>query len=508
MRHIFCLLLLILILLNNNLVVGLADDPCSDADLAVKRFVQSLSPFATQASRSGKFNIKTYKQDGFVQGVGVITRYVRYETSYFVGEKLVFRKIVQSQPQDDGLEVIALQNGASSALLFNYKYGASGRLQCNYIVYPADDGFHYMRLNASMCRVEDLNADGEMELIAIDRIYSPCESLPNCCMPYFERIFHLDVQPGKLLEIDKQFPEEYRRVATDNKALLKSALDGGNLAAGCRSIFQQYINKAETLSKIGNGTIQTIAPTMATNQDGWASATGFRAAETNIQKNIVNAVKGLGGQASGQSVPRQDVKGGDWNVDTDSGDGLRMRNAIQTYYTWWEDSRRTKTLAQIKTDMVSSMEGTSYTSTQKGMFADRIISLYPLTRPTPTPFAVPTDDRTTLEFLLIQKQCREWVSTKVLANGGKPKVYNSGLISPASAYRPGMGLYKGKDHATIIIDIYWDKNGDPTKFKVAEANYGSGWSQNPRGMIPWARTLRTDREVKSTDGYYVVSFDK
>jgi hypothetical protein len=255
-------------------------------------------------------------------------------------------------------------------------------------------------------------------------------------------------------------------------------------------------------------TVQAVAPAIATNPEGWASATGFRTAETNIQKNIVNAVKGLGGQLSGQSVPRADVPGGDWNVDTDDGDGARMRNAIQTYSNWRINGGRTRTLAQIRTDMINSMGGVTYTSTQKGMFADFIISQYPLVGPSRVPFAVPSDDRGTLKFFLIQKQCREWVSTKVLASSGKPKAYNTGIITSPAAYRPGMGLYKGSAHATIIIDIYWDKNGNPTKFRVAESNYGSGWTQNPAGMIPWSRTIRTDREVKSTDGYYVVGFDK
>lgn len=62
----------------------------------------------------------------------------------------------------------------------------------------------------------------------------------------------------------------------------------------------------------------------------------------------------------------------------------------------------------------------------------------------------------------------------------------------------------------IITDIKWDKNGNPISFRVAEANCGSGWAQNPAGMIPWQRAIGVGRELPVTTGffstYYVVSF--
>lgn len=242
-------------------------------------------------------------------------------------------------------------------------------------------------------------------------------------------------------------------------------------------------------------------------REGWGSQTGFRNAGTNVQRSLVSSVTNLSGQSSGQSVPRTDVSRGDWGVDTDGGDGQRMRSGIQIYHTWFW-SRRTITRAQVRSQMVSAM-GTTYTSTQRGQIADRVMQQYDL-RAARGPFTIPANDRDTMTFLAIRKQCREWVSTKVLANAGSPRAYNTGVVSSPANYRPGMGLYKGTSHAMIITDIYWDRNGNPTRFRVAEANYGTGWTQNPPGMVPWLRTVGVGREIKTSDSYfsgcYVVSF--
>jgi hypothetical protein len=70
----------------------------------------------------------------------------------------------------------------------------------------------------------------------------------------------------------------------------------------------------------------------------------------------------------------------------------------------------------------------------------------------------------------------------------------------------GIGSYafkSDKKHATIIIAVYWDK-GQPTKLRLAESNWGTGWA-NPDGQIPWDRTIRIDRTISVSKDYYVVA---
>jgi hypothetical protein len=112
---------------------------------------------------------------------------------------------------------------------------------------------------------------------------------------------------------------------------------------------------------------------------------------------------------------------------------------------------------------------------------------------------VPATDQETLDFLGIRKQCLEWAVTTAVAAGGEAKGYSAAAVADPSRYRPGMALYRAdRSHSMIIVDIYWDAAGKPVKFRVAESNWGSGW-QNPAGMLPWQRTVRTGREVPAGD---------
>lgn len=263
---------------------------------------------------------------------------------------------------------------------------------------------------------------------------------------------------------------------------------------------------------ITTGSIKIAASTLV--KEGWASQTGFRYAETTFQKNLIASVKNLSGQTSGQSVPRTDVLGGDWFVDTDGGDGQRVRSGIQLYDKWYRAKGNT-TRPQIRSQMIKKMDTLQsdsflLTEPQRAATADRIMEQYD-GRAKSGPVILPANDRETLVFLGIRKQCREFVSTWVLSNKGKSRTYFSGKVNDTASYRPGMGLYKSDVHAMIITDIYWDKNGSPTKFLVAEANYGTGW-MNPSGMVPWQRTVKVGaREITTPSAYfsgcYVVTFE-
>jgi len=91
--------------------------------------------------------------------------------------------------------------------------------------------------------------------------------------------------------------------------------------------------------------------------------------------------------------------------------------------------------------------------------------------------------------------------------GGKDKNYQNCGSVKKSDVRPGMGYYNLKTHAMIIIDVLYDKNGNPLKLKVAESNYptGNSWS-NPNGQVPWLRTVKGGREVGF--GNVIVDYEK
>jgi hypothetical protein len=66
--------------------------------------------------------------------------------------------------------------------------------------------------------------------------------------------------------------------------------------------------------------------------DGWASQTGFRAAETAVQQAIVQGAVSQVGQASPPS--RLAHSGGNWYTDVAENDGARIRAAFTAYHGW------------------------------------------------------------------------------------------------------------------------------------------------------------------------------
>jgi hypothetical protein len=268
--------------------------------------------------------------------------------------------------------------------------------------------------------------------------------------------------------------------------------------------------QSEFVAPIENGNLNTggtasfgpmAAAATTIPVDGWCSQTRYRCAETALQKNIVQRASAASG-SSGRSII-----GSPWLTDAAGGDGGRMLMAIQRYVNWTRARAPKASQADIERQMANDLAQT-YNSTQQSQFVARIKARTVIYAPNfngPLP-GPPTTDQGALDYLGIQKQCKEWADSLVQAVGGRTFAYaNSAAVSSTNA-RPGMGLYKlDSTHAALIIDIYW-KNGIAYLFQLAEANMGSGWPQNPPGQVPWERTVRTDRQI-SLSGYKIVSFD-
>jgi hypothetical protein len=253
--------------------------------------------------------------------------------------------------------------------------------------------------------------------------------------------------------------------------------------------------------------------------EGWSSETGYRSADTDIRKGIVASAKSMIGQPSGQSVICS-MASNCWLTDVAGGDGARMRDAISIYDIWKRDnSTRKKTLDQIRKAMVIAFSGSNYKDPQKTKLVDRIIFLYD-----GGSTVVPTDDGRTLQYMGIRKQCLEWAMTTAINSGGTARNYqNTGSAVSKDNVRPGMGYYvylidkktgnRVGGHAMIIIDTKYDSGGQLTHLKVAESNWGSGWS-NPPGQIPWERIIRDPvREIpygwtySDYNNFVVVNYD-
>jgi len=235
--------------------------------------------------------------------------------------------------------------------------------------------------------------------------------------------------------------------------------------------------------------------------EGWASTTGFKEADTEIRENIVELANNAIGDPSGQSV----VCSGEccWLTDTANNDGARMRDAIIIYRDWREDNPEEPLPEDIRNSMLAAFSDSDYLSAQKEALVDQIVNVHDGT--------VPTTDNETLQYMNVQRQCLEWAM--FIANQAGGKRVNYGCSRQHSAIndnvRPGMGLYNIDIHAMIIIDVYYDAQGDPINVRVAEANNGPddlGW-QNPPGQTPWERAVRGDRDDVGLI-YTAINYDK
>lgn len=232
---------------------------------------------------------------------------------------------------------------------------------------------------------------------------------------------------------------------------------------------------------------------------GWASATGFRGAETPVQRTIREAALRGDRQSSGPSNTN-----GTWLTDAADGDGARMRSAINRYQAWyWLNPIRRVSIDQIKAQMAGDFGGSAYDQNRRVQLVGKIMDRYNQAVRF-GPVRLPASDAETLAFLEIRKQCLEWAMTIAKSGGGLSKNYHAAGVSNPQAFRPGMGLYRNdRSHAMIIVDIRWDAAGNPVEFKVVESNWGTGW-QNPSGMIPWQRTVGTRSGIAFNSALYKV----
>lgn len=253
----------------------------------------------------------------------------------------------------------------------------------------------------------------------------------------------------------------------------------------------------DEIASRGSVTTQTLAAT-ATTVDGWSSVTGFRRAETAVQRNIVQEASAANGESSGRSM-----MGPPWLTDTAGGDGERMRIAITRWYDHLSGRLPGMTAAQVQAQMKRDLSAT-YDATRQTALVNRIVEVWERRFSIIGPPAPPPrqgDNQGVMDFMGIRKQCLEWADTLAQNAGGRGLTYSAAAVS-ASAARPGMGLFHVGVHAMIIVDIEW-RGGVPVRFKVAEANWANDW-MNPNGQIPWQRVVSVGRIVGT--GYRIVSF--
>jgi hypothetical protein len=156
------------------------------------------------------------------------------------------------------------------------------------------------------------------------------------------------------------------------------------------------------------------------------------------------------------------------------------------------------TLSSIKKTMQQRLSQT-YLPADQILIVDRIVSI--------NNNVAPTTDNATMIYMGVRKQCMEFVGSISLSSGGSYKSYGSPSVSKSIDWRPGMAIYSGKTHAMILSEIQWVNNAPTNRIVVIESNASDAKFNNPKGQIPWLRTV-SKREFVKVASQYVVNLDK
>ena len=168
------------------------------------------------------------------------------------------------------------------------------------------------------------------------------------------------------------------------------------------------------------------------------------------------------------------------------------KSIIQSMVTAY-DAKPVAGVDARKNLLINQLASTAYPPDQKKRLADVISA--------DTSDIVPSDNgNAILQRLKVNKQCIEWAETTAHAAGGNWAGYSAKTV-PENEVTPGMGLYKTGVHAMLVVDVTYDKNGNPFSYKIVDSNYGPGW-HNPDGDEPWARKIRSGQISKTTTDRY------
>jgi len=209
-----------------------------------------------------------------------------------------------------------------------------------------------------------------------------------------------------------------------------------------------------------------------------------------------------------------------WYTDTDNNDGIRMRNAINIYGKWRirnaENTKHKEISDRMKAEFPNYCEwpDTCYSGPTQDLLVGKIIELVNdrIKKENLKEWVDIENDDQTLEFLGIQKQCKEWVDTTVNSTTlAKCKEYRQFDVD-VEVVKMGMGYgYLFPDgsgyHAMIITNVEYEKDsskqnyGKAIQLTVAESNWGSGWT-NPGGAVPWERIITTRPINPNKDSYF------
>jgi hypothetical protein len=237
------------------LVYG-SDDPCEGTDSEPVKMASSLPRLPSADLAKVTFDLKE-AESHFVISVRVAGRIV---AERFVRKPNPIEAIVEIQP---------IKLGGYSGLYINYSSGATGGIACPHLLFPSPITNSFFAIESPGSKIEDIDADGETEIIALEWAKEADCGSARAFMPYWHRIYHVNPQTRTTYEVSKQFPKYYASLAQDYQGLLDELNKNPNSPAVCKQGMRNLIRRASELVISGSNANHSVAM-----DSGWYWPTG------------------------------------------------------------------------------------------------------------------------------------------------------------------------------------------------------------------------------------------
>ena len=218
-RNFVVVILFFFVILIHFVLPCFADDPCEDAEKEVNNFVLLLNQ-SVVPEPYGQFKVSfSYKDKDIGEDLwGITEKY--WQVTYIKDGKVAFSKVFLKYISDSFFSVSPFKTKKFNGLLFSYAYGTARRVSCAYLVYLKDGKFKAFPNNVVYTGLDDLDNDGEDEIIVEWRaLWGDYFAMAE--IPYWVTIYHFDPEKEKLIDVSRQFPEYYSNLLEEYRGRYK-----------------------------------------------------------------------------------------------------------------------------------------------------------------------------------------------------------------------------------------------------------------------------------------------
>lgn len=237
----FVSLLLFLILINATFITcAFSDDECSESNIKIQSIANNFNRKIKSNIGNGTFDVKKIGDGG---------PNTRFAITYKIDQKKYPEQVAIRNPDVDPYDISTGNFDGLSSLIFYYRFGLSGGVGCGFAIYPHAGQFNVLQLPYPFSII-DTDKDGNEKIVSqeVESWAYDCE-FSNATYPRWPRIFKLDTNIGKLVDVSSKSPEVYKEKYIEYSPEIKKEIND-LLSPQCKAKFSKYIENLQKSGKI------------------------------------------------------------------------------------------------------------------------------------------------------------------------------------------------------------------------------------------------------------------